>query len=147
MGASVGGGSGGRRGSRRLARAPMSEINVTPFVDVMLVLLVIFMVTAPLLTSGVPLDLPEAKAPEVATTSQDPLTISVTRNGDIFLQDVKITLEEVGVKLRALNKGGADDGILVRGDTAVDYGLVIKVMTEINAAGFQKVSLLTNAGG
>ncbi|MEL7543215.1 MAG: protein TolR [Pseudomonadota bacterium] len=148
MGASLGGGgSGGRRGSRRVARPAMSEINVTPFVDVMLVLLVIFMVTAPLLTSGVPLDLPKTKSQEISASNQDPLTVSVNKKGEIFLQEAKITLKDIGVKLKAINKGGLDDAVFVRGDTDVDYGLVIKVMAEINRAGFSKVSLLTNGEG
>ncbi|MGI9407268.1 MAG: protein TolR [Hyphomicrobiaceae bacterium] len=147
MGASLGGGgSGRRRGSRRISRAPMSEINVTPFVDVMLVLLVIFMVTAPLLTSGVPLDLPETKSKQL-TTGKDPLTISVNSKGEIFLQESKITLEEVGRKLKAINKGGLDEPIFVRGDRKIDYGIVIQVMARINEAGFQRVSLLTDSDG
>jgi len=147
MGASVGGGGGrGRRGSRRIQRAAMSEINVTPFVDVMLVLLVIFMVTAPLLTSGVPLDLPKTKSKQLST-DKEPLTVSVNKKGEIFLQETKITLEEVGNKLKAIKKGGPDETIFVRGDTGIDYGLVIKVMARINEAGFQKVSLLTDSGG
>lgn len=147
MGASLGGGhGGGRRGSRRIQRAAMSEINVTPFVDVMLVLLVIFMVTAPLLTSGVPLDLPKTKSKQLST-DKEPLTVSVNNKGEIFLQDTKISLEEVGAKLKAINKGGPDDTIFVRGDTKIDYGLVIQVMARINEAGFTKVSLLTNSEG
>lgn len=147
MGASLGGGrGGGRRGSRRIQRAAMSEINVTPFVDVMLVLLVIFMVTAPLLTSGVPLDLPKTKSQELAA-DKEPLTVSVNNKGEIFLGDTKITLEDVGAKLKAINKGGPGETIFVRGDTKIDYGLVIKVMARINAAGFTKVSLLTNGEG
>ena len=146
MGASLGGGGNRRRGSRRIQRAAMSDINVTPFVDVMLVLLVIFMVTAPLLTSGVPLDLPKTKSQQLST-DKEPLTVSVNNKGEIFLQDTKITLEDVGVKLKAINKGGPDETIFVRGDTKIDYGLVIKVMSRINAAGFSKVSLLTNGEG
>ena len=147
MGASLGGGrGGGRRGSRRIQRAAMSEINVTPFVDVMLVLLVIFMVTAPLLTSGVPLDLPKTKSQQLSS-DKEPLTVSVNNNGEILLQETRITLEDVGAKLKAINKGGPDETIFVRGDTKIDYGLVIKVMARINAAGFSKVSLLTNGEG
>ncbi len=146
MGASLGGGGNRRRGSRRIQREAMSDINVTPFVDVMLVLLVIFMVTAPLLTSGVPLDLPKTKSQQLST-DKEPLTVSVNNKGEIFLQDTKITLEDVGVKLKAINKGGPDETIFVRGDTKIDYGLVIKVMSRINAAGFSKVSLLTNGEG
>lgn len=146
MGASLGGGGNRRRGSRRIQRSAMSEINVTPFVDVMLVLLVIFMVTAPLLTSGVPLDLPKTKSQQLAT-DKEPLTVSVNNKGEIFLQETKISLEDVGLKLKAINKGGLDETIFVRGDTKIDYGLVIKVMSRINAAGFSKVSLLTDGEG
>jgi biopolymer transport protein TolR len=124
----------------------MSEINVTPFVDVMLVLLAIFMVTAPLLTSGVPLNLPKTKASQL-TTGKEPLTISVNGKGEIFLQDSKVTLEEIGTKLKFINKGGLDEPIFVRGDASIDYGLVIKVMARINAAGLKRVSLVTESEG
>lgn len=147
MGASSSGGGGRRRrGSRRISRAPMSEINVTPFVDVMLVLLAIFMVTAPLLTAGVPLDLPKTRAKQL-TVGKEPLTISVNAKGEVFLQETKITLDEIEAKLKAMVKGGLDEPIYVRGDKGVGYGLVIQVMARINAAGFEKVSLVTQGEG
>jgi len=142
----MGGGKRHRRGSRRISRPSMSEINVTPFVDVTLVLLAIFMVTAPLLTSGVPLNLPKTRASQL-TTGKEPLTISVNRKGEIYLQDSKVTLEEIGTRLKFINKGGSDEPIFVRGDAAIDYGLVIKVMARINAAGFNQVSLVTEGEG
>ncbi len=146
MSASLGGGGRRRRGTRRVTRPAMSEINVTPFVDVMLVLLVIFMVTAPLLTSGVPLNLPKTVAKQL-TVGKEPLTISVNGKGEIFLQDNKVTLEEIGTRLKFINKGGFNEPIFVRGDASIDYGLVIKVMARINAAGFQRVSLVTEGEG
>jgi biopolymer transport protein TolR len=138
--------SGGRRG-RRQRRAPMSEINVTPFVDVMLVLLIIFMVTAPLLTVGVPLELPQAKGKQIET-SKEPIVVSVTRKGDVYLgqeEKTPMRLDEIGPKLNAIagNRGGADEPIFVRGDKAVEYGLVARVMGRIKDAGFKKISLIT----
>ncbi|MGE5512178.1 MAG: protein TolR [Bacteroidota bacterium] len=148
MGASVNlqGHSGGRRG-RRQRRAPMSEINVTPFVDVMLVLLIIFMVTAPLLTVGVPLELPQAKGKQIET-NKEPIVVSVTRQGEVFLgqeEKTPMRLDEIGPKLNAVagNRGGADEPIFVRGDKSVEYGLVAKVMGRIKEAGFKKISLIT----
>jgi biopolymer transport protein TolR len=138
--------SGGRRG-RRQRRAPMSEINVTPFVDVMLVLLIIFMVTAPLLTVGVPLELPQAKGKQIET-SKEPIVVSVTRKGEVYLgqeEKTPMRLDEIGPKLNAIagNRGGADEPIFVRGDKAVEYGLVARVMGRIKEAGFKKISLIT----
>jgi biopolymer transport protein TolR len=138
--------SGGRRG-RRQRRAPMSEINVTPFVDVMLVLLIIFMVTAPLLTVGVPLELPQAKGKQIET-SKEPIVVSVTKQGEVFLgqeEKTPMRLDEIGPKLNAIagNRGGADEPIFVRGDKQVEYGLVARVMGRIKEAGFKKISLIT----
>lgn len=137
---------GGRRG-RRQRRPPMSEINVTPFVDVMLVLLIIFMVTAPLLTVGVPLELPQAKGKQIET-NKEPIVVSVTRKGEVFLgqeEKTPMRLDEIGPKLNAVagNRGGADEPIFVRGDKSVEYGLVAKVMGRIKDAGFKKISLIT----
>jgi biopolymer transport protein TolR len=138
--------SAGRRG-RRQRRAPMSEINVTPFVDVMLVLLIIFMVTAPLLTVGVPLELPQAKGKQIET-SKEPIVVSVTKQGEVFLgqeEKTPMRLDEIGPKLNAIagNRGGADEPIFVRGDKQVEYGLVARVMGRIKEAGFKKISLIT----
>jgi biopolymer transport protein TolR len=139
-------GAGGRRGRRR-RHAPMSEINVTPFVDVMLVLLIIFMVTAPLLTAGVPLELPQAKGKQLEA-NKEPIVISVTKKGEVFLgqeEKTPLRLDEIGAKLNAVagNRGGADEPIFVRGDKSVEYGLVARVMGRIKEAGFKKISLIT----
>jgi biopolymer transport protein TolR len=134
---------GGRRRSRRGQRhTPMHEINVTPMVDVMLVLLIIFMVAAPLLTVGVPLELPQAKGKQLES-NKEPLTVSVAANGDVFIGETKIALDEMADKLKAIAKNGADEQIFVRGDKGINYGTVMKVMGRISAGGFKKVSLVT----
>ena len=137
---------GGRRGRAR-KHAPMHEINVTPFVDVMLVLLIIFMVTAPMLTSGVPLDLAESKASQQLHTNKEPITLSVNKTGKVFIQETEIKLEELGDKLKNIAKNGVEDQIFIRGDKGIDYGTVMKVMGRVKAAGFTKVSLITEAEG
>jgi len=121
---------------------PMSEINVTPFVDVMLVLLIIFMVTAPLLTVGVPIDLPQTKAKQLEGDKQ-PLTISVTSEGKVFLQETEIPLDEIVPKLIAITSSGYKERIYVRGDRATSYGTVMKVMATVAAAGFSRIALVT----
>ncbi len=125
----------------------MAEINVTPMVDVMLVLLIIFMVSAPLLTVGVPLDLPKTQAKSL-NQDKDPLTLSVTLNGQVYLNDKQISLDELVPKLKAITqaRGGMDERIYVRGDRKVDYGTVMKVMGRLSAAGFHRVALVTNVG-
>ena len=148
MGASLRTGNGGGRKRRAARHAPMHEINVTPFVDVMLVLLIIFMVTAPLLTAGVPLELPSAKGKQLEIQQKEPVLISVTKDGRIFLgQEDKtpMRLDELGPKLKAVAeaRGGLDEPIFVRGDRAVDYGTVARVMARIKDAGFRKLSLVT----
>ena len=132
----------------------MSEINVTPLVDVMLVLLIIFMVTAPLLTAGVPLELPQARGKAIEAQNKEPVVVSVTREGKVFLgQEDKtpIGIEELGPKLKAVAaaRGGMDEPIFVRGDKATEYGSVARVMARIKEAGFKKLSLVTEseAGG
>ena len=128
------------RGKRRYR--PMAEINVTPFVDVMLVLLVVFMVTAPLLTVGVKVDLPSAEA-NVIQGDDEPLTVSINSSGEIFLQESPILLEELVPKLRAITGENPDTRIFVRGDKEISYGLVMGIMSSINSAGFNKVALIT----
>lgn len=148
MGASIqrsGRPGGGRRGRAR-KHAPMSEINVTPFVDVMLVLLIVFMVTAPLLTAGVPLELPESKGQQLQT-NKEPLTISVDKTGKVFIQETETRLDELAPKLKAIAKGGYDEQIFIRGDKGVDYGTVMRVMSRIKLGGFHKVSLITESEG
>jgi biopolymer transport protein TolR len=137
-------GATGRQSSRRRGRKmqPMSEINVTPFVDVMLVLLIIFMVAAPLLTVGVPIDLPETEAKALNSDTQ-PITVSVNSEGGIFLQETEIALNEVVPKLEAISTTGFSERIYVRGDANADYGTVMKVMARISAAGFKNLGLVT----
>ncbi len=130
-----------RRGGRGARRAPMSEINVTPFVDVMLVLLIIFMVTAPLLTVGVPVDLPKTQA-SVITGQDEPLVISVNRAGKIFLQETELEMATLVPRLRAITGNKPDTRIFVRGDRAVVYGRVVEVMGTVSAAGFSRVALI-----
>ena len=130
------------RSRGRHRTGPMSEINVTPMVDVMLVLLVIFMVTAPLLTVGVQIDLPKTKA-SIIHGEDEPLTITVDREGQLFLQETKIELEGLLPRLTAITGNNPDVRIFVRGDAAVDYGRVMEVMGTINAAGYSKVALVT----
>lgn len=144
MGMQAGGGSGGggRRGRRRRRAALMTEINVTPFVDVMLVLLIIFMVAAPLLTVGVPIDLPETQA-KALEGDTEPITLSVNSAGEIFIQDTPIGLDEVVPKLEAIAANGYDERIYVRGDQDADYGTMMKLMGRINAAGFKRLGLVT----
>jgi biopolymer transport protein TolR len=134
---------GGKRGRRRRAR-PVSEINVTPMVDVMLVLLVIFMVTAPLLTTGVPVDLPQAQANSIRDPDE-PMTVSINAQGSVFLQEAEIDLAGLVPRLRAIAGTNPDLRIFVRGDRTVDYGRVMEVMGTINAGGFNKVALITAA--
>jgi biopolymer transport protein TolR len=133
-------GNGRDNGSRRFQ--PMSEINVTPFVDVMLVLLVVFMVTAPLLTVGVEVNLPKTTADSLPG-DDEPLTVSIDAEGTLYLQELEITLDELIPKLRAIAAERENMRIFVRGDKAIDYGRVMLVMGTINAAGFTKVGLVT----
>jgi biopolymer transport protein TolR len=132
----------GRRRHRR--KAVMSEINVTPMVDVMLVLLIIFMVSAPLLTVGVPIDLPQTKAKSL-DQDREPLSLSVNLQGQVFLQNSEIPLDELVPKLKAVTdaRGGYDERIYVRGDRKVDYGTVMRVMGRLSSAGFRRVALVT----
>ncbi len=120
---------------------PLSEINVTPLVDVMLVLLIIFMVTAPLMTSGVPVDLPKTSAQPLNSDSE-PLTVSVNAEGKIFLQDQELPLEELVTKLQAIAQNNAERRIFVRGDKGITYGRIMEVMGTITQGGFTKVALL-----
>lgn len=133
-------GGRGRRG--RGKRAPMSEINVTPMVDVMLVLLIIFMVAAPLLTVGVPIDLPETKARQLSGDTE-PISISINSEGQVFLQETEIPIDEVVAKLNAIAENGYEERIYVRGDRNTDYGTIMQVMGTISAAGFTRLGLVT----
>jgi biopolymer transport protein TolR len=120
----------------------MSEINVTPMVDVMLVLLVVFMVSAPLMTVGVPVDLPKTDASQMVG-QDEPLVVSVNDKGEVFLQETKITLEQLVPRLVAITQNKKDTRIFVRGDKAIAYGQVMEVMGTVNLAGFTRVALLT----
>ncbi len=132
------GGGGRRRSSYR----PISEINVTPFVDVMLVLLIVFMVTAPLLTVGVPVNLPKTKAKSIAE-SEEPLVITVNAEGVVFIQDTEVAIENLVPRLRAITENKADTRIYLRGDKDINYGRVMEVMGTVNIAGFTRVALIT----
>ena len=136
------GGSGGRRGRRRGSKRPMADINVTPMVDVMLVLLIVFMVAAPLLTVGVPIDLPQTKAKELNTDSK-PITVSVTPAGDIYLGDKPTSVDTLIADITAQAPNGTDERIYVRGDQTANYGAVMKVMGVLSAGGFSKIGLIT----
>ncbi|MGL4489206.1 MAG: protein TolR [Rhizobiaceae bacterium] len=144
MGMSVGNGGSGSKGGRRRRRSSgvMSEINVTPFVDVMLVLLIIFMVAAPLMTVGVPIDLPDTQAKSLNVDTQ-PITVSVNAAGEVFIQETPISLEEIVPKLQAISKLGVEERIFIRGDKSADYGTVAKVMALISSAGFKNLGLVS----
>ncbi|MCJ8519603.1 biopolymer transport protein TolR [Pseudorhizobium tarimense] len=135
-------GSGGGRRRRGRKHGPVSEINVTPLVDVMLVLLIIFMVAAPMMTVGVPIDLPETQAKAMNADTQ-PITVSVNPAGEIYLQETAIGIDEVVPKLEAIATTGYNERIYVRGDTTAAYGVVMKVMARISAAGFKNIGLVT----
>jgi biopolymer transport protein TolR len=125
----------------------MAEINVTPFVDVMLVLLIIFMVTAPLLLAGVPVTLPESRA-KALEQQQDPVQLSLDPQGNVYIGDVRVGLDELPVRLAAIAESGGEEPpqIFLRADRALDYGAVMRVMGELNRAGLNRVSLLTTSG-
>lgn len=122
-----------------------AEINVTPFVDVMLVLLVVFMITAPLLTMGVPLDLPQSKAGALGE-KQEPLLVSIDKKGDIYLQTTKVPEKFLTARLKAVTKGHKDARIFIRADKALDYGAVMRVLGMLRASGFERVALITESG-
>jgi biopolymer transport protein TolR len=138
--------SSGRGGGRR-RRAVMSEINVTPFVDVMLVLLIVFMVSAPLLTVGVPINLPQSQAKSLSQNT-DPLTVAIDQQGQIFLQDAKVTDDELLQKLQAVTatRGGFAAPIYFRADKALNYGMIMRLLGRLNSAGYSRVELVTEFG-
>jgi biopolymer transport protein TolR len=138
-----GGRGGGRRGRRRGGgNAAMSDINVTPMVDVMLVLLIVFMVAAPLLTVGVPIDLPKTQAKELNTDSK-PVTVTVTPDGKIFLLEKPVDIDGLVAALTPLTPNGTDDRVYLRGDSTANYGAVMKVMGVLSKAGYSKIGLIT----
>ena len=139
-------GGGSRRRKRSRAR-PMSEINVTPFVDVMLVLLIIFMVAAPLLTVGVPVNLPETAANALPTDQEEPLTITVTATGEVQIQTTPVERDQLVVRLRGIAAERESDRVFLRADGAVPYEQVMQVMGALNAGGFSNIGLVTDIGG
>jgi biopolymer transport protein TolR len=143
MAAGIATGRATRRGRRSARRGRLSEINVTPFVDVMLVLLIIFMVTAPLLTVSIPVQLPETQAKQ-SEAEADPLSISVTADGTIYLQETVVTIEELVPRLRAISREGYDRNIFIRGDKNVPWDVMAQVMARISAGGFRKLQLVTD---
>ena len=150
MGASVGagGGGGGRRGRRRGGRsAAMSEINITPMVDVMLVLLIIFMVAAPMLTVGVPVELPKTAAAALPTEQEEPLTVTITADGRLAIQTTEVSDAEMIPKLSAIAAERTSKKIFLRADGAIPYERVAQVMGALNAGGFNEIGLVTDAEG
>lgn len=150
MGAGVtksgGGGSRRRRGGRGRS-LPMSEINVTPFVDVMLVLLIIFMVAAPLLTVGVPVELPKTAAQALPSETEEPLTVTIEANGAVRIMSTEVPRAELVPRLRAIAAERADDRVFLRADGAVTYEVVAQIMGALNAGGFSSIGLVTDVGG
>jgi biopolymer transport protein TolR len=138
---------GGRRRRHRGRAAAMSEINVTPFVDVMLVLLIIFMVAAPLLTVGVPVQLPQTAAPALPTEQEEPLTITMTSDGRLMIQNEEITEDQLIPKLRAIADQRVSDKVFLRADGAITYARVAQVMGALNAGGFRNIGLVTDTDG
>ena len=133
-----------RRNSRRRSNhGTMSDINVTPLVDVMLVLLIVFMVAAPLMTTGVPIELPKTQATQLNTPSE-PITISVQADRKVFIDKTEIALGDLAAKLQSLAKNGNEEQLMVRGDTNVPYGAIMEVMGVLNAAGYSKIGLVTS---
>lgn len=146
MGASLLGKTRGRgRRSGGTSHRPMAEINVTPFVDVMLVLLIVFMVAAPLLTAGVPVDLPQSQAKPIQDEDNKPIEITVTKDGKTFVGETEVEFDRLVPLLTAMTQGQVDRRIYIRGDQTIDYGLVMKVIGSINGAGFSKVALISEA--
>jgi biopolymer transport protein TolR len=137
------GGGAGRKGRRARAHRPMSDINVTPFVDVMLVLLVVFMVAAPLLTAGVPVDLPQSKARPIKDEDNKPIELTVTKAGDVFLGETKVERAKLVTLLSAMTNNDAERRIYIRGDKTLTYGDVMDIIGAINSAGFRKVALIS----
>lgn len=140
-------GGGGRRGRRRGSSASMSEINITPFVDVMLVLLIIFMVAAPMLTVGVPVELPDTAAASLPTEQEEPLTITITADGLLLIQTTEVAEDELIPKLTAIAAQRESDKVFLRADGAIPYERVAQVMGALNAGGFRNIGLVTDSNG
>tara|TARA_Y100001936_G_C15994867_1_gene624452 strand:- start:757 stop:1191 length:435 start_codon:yes stop_codon:yes gene_type:complete len=129
--------------SKRSKRAPMAEINVTPFVDVMLVLLIIFMVAAPLMTAGVSVDLPDSAAPALSQDDSDPIQLSLDANGTIYLDEQEVVPEQLLPMLETMTQGDMETRIYIRGDQSLSYGVIMSLMGVVNKAGYNKVALIT----
>jgi biopolymer transport protein TolR len=136
------GGMGGRGGYRRSYR-PMSDINVTPFIDVMLVLLIVFMVTAPLLSAGIPVDLPKTEAAAVTDIDDKPLEVALNKKGEIYIGETKVTRDELLAKLSAITGDNRERRVFIKADQGLSYGQVMEILGSINKAGYQKVALIT----
>jgi biopolymer transport protein TolR len=139
--------SGSRRGRRRARSQPKGEINVTPFVDVMLVLLIVFMVAAPLLTVGVPVELPDTAAQALPDSEEEPLVVTVTAEGEVLIQTTPVAADELVPRLRAIAVERSDNRIFLRADGAIPYETVMQVMGALNAGGFRNIGLVTDPGG
>lgn len=145
MGIKIDSGGGRSSGASRNAYRPMAEINVTPMVDVMLVLLIIFMVAAPLLTTGVPIDLPDSKAKAISDEDNKPLEVSLTKDGVIFVGEQEVKESRLIIILTSMTESNPDRRIYIRADRGMDYGEVMRVLGAINGAGFSKVALISEA--
>jgi biopolymer transport protein TolR len=146
MGTSAGASAGGysrRNARRRTSHRAISEINVTPLVDVMLVLLIVFMVAAPLMTVGVPIELPKTDAKQ-ANMSAEPVTITVQKDGKVFIQETEIGIGELAGKLQGIAKNGYDEQLFLKGDTSLTYGAIMEVMGLLNTVGYKKILLVTS---
>lgn len=144
MGMNVGSG-GGHGYYKNRSHRPMAEINVTPFVDVMLVLLIIFMVAAPLLTAGVPIDLPDSKAKAISDEDNKPLEVSISKDGKVFVGETEVTRDRMLTILTSMTENNPERRIYIRADKGIDYGQVMSVLGEISGAGFSKVALISEA--
>jgi biopolymer transport protein TolR len=133
-----------QRGVHRRKSHPMAEINVTPMVDVMLVLLVIFMITAPLLTVGVPVDLPKTNADAIQDPTE-PLVVSINKEGKIFLQEAQLSADQLGPRVAAISNNNPDVRIFIRGDQAVNYGVIADVLGQLVSAGFRHLALISDS--
>lgn len=147
MGASIGQNTSQRRRGKRRRRVPMAEINVTPFVDVMLVLLIIFMVAAPMLTVGVPVELPKTAANALPSEKEEPLTVTLTASGEILIQETSTPAGALIPKLQAIASERSSDRVYLRADGAISYEAVVQVMGALNAGGFSNIGLVTDVGG
>jgi len=143
MGMNMRSGAGGSRTGYRRSYRPMSDINVTPFIDVMLVLLIVFMVTAPLLSAGIPVDLPKTEAAAVSEKDDKPLEVAVNKRGDIYVGETKVSRSELLIKLSAITGDDKERRVFIKADQGLPYGKVMEILGSINKAGYRKVALIT----